>query len=112
MESIPIELIFNWDQTGLNLVPTPSWTMEEKGAKRVEIKGLNDKWQITGVFCGTICSDFLPFQLIYGGKTDRCHPSFSFPSDWVISHSSNHWSNESTMLEYIHGVIILYVDGV
>ena len=47
MESIPIELIFNWDQTGLNLVPTPSWTMEEKGAKRVEIKGLNDKRQIT-----------------------------------------------------------------
>lgn len=112
MENIPIELIFNWDQTGLNLVPTPSWTMEKRGSKRVEIKGLNDKRQITGVFCGTICGDFLPFQLIYGGKTHRCHPSFSFPSDWVISHSSNHWSNESTMLEYIHGIIIPYVDGV
>ncbi len=112
MENIPIELIFNLDQTGLNLVPTPSWTMEKKGSERVEIKAFNDKRQITGVFCWTICGDFLPFQLIYAGKTDRCHPSFSFPSDWVISHSSNHWSNERTMLEYIHGVIIPYVDSV
>lgn len=41
MEEIPFELIFNWDQTGLNLIPASSWTMEHKGSKRVEIKGLN-----------------------------------------------------------------------
>ena len=27
MEDIPSELIFNWDQTGLNLVPSSSWTV-------------------------------------------------------------------------------------
>ena len=43
MEEIPPQLIFNWDQTGLNLVPVASWTMELKGSKRVEIKGLDDK---------------------------------------------------------------------
>jgi hypothetical protein len=43
MEEIPIELIFNWDQTGLNLVPVSSWTMASKGSKRVEIQGLTDK---------------------------------------------------------------------
>jgi len=29
--SIPDSLIINWDQTGVNLVPSGKWTMEEKG---------------------------------------------------------------------------------
>ena len=95
MEGIPIDLIFNWDQTGLNLVPVSSWTMTSTGSKRVEIQGLTDKRQITGVFCGTLLGEFLPPQLIYGGKTDRCLPTFKFPEDWLISHTQNHWSNES-----------------
>ena len=32
-EKIPPSLIFNWDQTGLNLVPGSNWTMERKGTK-------------------------------------------------------------------------------
>ena len=31
MEEIPPELIFNWDQTGINIVPGSSWTIELKG---------------------------------------------------------------------------------
>ena len=49
--------------------------------------------------------DFLPVQLIYTGKTKRCHPPFSFPKDWLISHTPNHWSNEESMIDYI-------IDGV
>ena len=30
--NIPPQLIINWDQTGLNVVPTSSWTMEEQGS--------------------------------------------------------------------------------
>lgn len=111
MEDVPAELIFNWDQTGLNLVPASPWTMASKGSKRIEMKGLNDKRQITAVFCGTILGDFLPLQLIYGGKTNRCHAQYSFPSDWHITHSDNHWSNEATMLSYIEQVIVPYVDS-
>ena len=33
MNDIPPELIFNWDQTGINLVPTALWTMDKKGKK-------------------------------------------------------------------------------
>ena len=58
MEEIPSDLICNWHQTGLNLIPASSWTMEEKGSRRVEIKGLNDKCQITAVFCGTLNGEF------------------------------------------------------
>ena len=50
MEEIPPQLIFEWDQTGIKLVLSTSWTMNEQGAKRVELVGLSDKRQITAVF--------------------------------------------------------------
>ena len=62
MEEIPPELASNWDKTGINLVPVSSWTMDESGTKRVEVKEVNDKRQITAVFCGTLTGDFLPLQ--------------------------------------------------
>ena len=113
MEEIPPSLILNWDQTGIKLVPSSSWTMDQRGTKHVELAGVNDKRQITAVFCGTIVGDFfLPIQLIYQGKTSRCHPNFQFPSSWDITHSPRHWSTEETMLQYIDYIIIPYVDGV
>ena len=110
MEEIPGELIMNWDQTGINLVPASSYTMEQCGSKRVEMGGAGDKRQITAVFCGTILGDFLPVQLIYKGKTPRCHPKYKFPPDWSITHSPKRWSNENTMLEYIDDIVIPYVE--
>ncbi len=92
MEEIPPELILNWDQTGIKIVPCSTWTMDQRGAKRVEMIGVNDKQQITAVFCGTLVGDFLPVQLIYKGKTPRCHPRFAFPPGWHITHSPKHWS--------------------
>ncbi|XP_011410069.1 PREDICTED: uncharacterized protein LOC105316685 [Amphimedon queenslandica] len=86
--------------------------MADKGSIRVEINGLNDKHKITAVFCGTIFGDFLPMQLMYCGKTRRCHPAFCFQEDWHITHSSNHGSNESTMLDYIHNIIVPYVENI
>ena len=64
MEDIPPSLIINWDQTGTHFVPVSQWTMEVKGAHRVEIAGLNDKRQMTMVFAGTASGDFLPAQLM------------------------------------------------
>ena len=105
MDEIPPELILNWDQTGLNLIPSSSWTMEQRGARRVEITGLNDKRMITVVFCGTLCGDFLPLQLVYRAKTERRHPKYNFPEDWHITHSANHWSTEETMKDYLNHVL-------
>ena len=53
----------------------------------------------------------MPIQLIYKGKTPRCHPHFQFPSDWHVTHSPKHWSNEETILEYIHKIIVPYVES-
>ena len=112
MEEIPSELVLNWDQTGIKLVPSNGWTMEQKGACRVEVAGLNDKRQITAVFCGSLLGHFLPVQLIYKGKTSRCHPRYEFPSNWHITHSPRHWSTEETMLQYIEHIIVPYVEQV
>ena len=60
MEDIPPELILNWDQTGIKIVPSATRMMARQDEKRVEMIGVNDKRQITAVFCGTLAGDFLP----------------------------------------------------
>ena len=66
---IPDQLVLNWDQTGLQLVPSGNWTLEEQSTKRVELKGLNDKRMITATFTCSLSGHFLPMQLLYTGKT-------------------------------------------
>ena len=109
LDEIPPALILNWDQTGINYVPVSSWTMESEGAKRVELAGKDDKRQITAVFGCSLVGDFLPPQLIYQGKTTRCLPQVEVPPDWHITYYVNHWSNESTMKDYVEKIIIPYI---
>ena len=68
------------------------------------------KRQITAIFCGALTGELLPPQLIYQGKTSACLPRYSFPDDWHVTYTPNHWSNEGTMKEYIERIIIPYVD--
>ena len=37
-------------------------------------------------------------------------PYFQFPSDWDITHSPNHWSNEVLMESYLDNIIIPYIE--
>ena len=46
MDEIPAQLVINFIQTGLNIVPVSNWTMEVKGSKRVEVPGKDSKKQI------------------------------------------------------------------
>ena len=108
-KEIPDELIINWDQTAIKYVPVSEWTMTEYKSKRVEMSGVDDKRQITATFAASLSGSFLPIQLVYEGKTPKCHPSIDFPKDWHITHSSNHWCNEETMKSYVHLVIVPYV---
>lgn len=55
---------------------------------------------------------FLSLPLIYGGKTQYCHPVYDFPDNWCVTHSENHWSNKEIMIKYIQGIIVPYVEGV
>uniref|UniRef100_A0A1X7V892 DDE-1 domain-containing protein n=1 Tax=Amphimedon queenslandica TaxID=400682 RepID=A0A1X7V892_AMPQE len=106
MEDIPSQLIINWDQTGLNYVPMSEWTMEKRGTKRVPITGISNNRQITAVFGGTSSGNFLPMQLVYQGKTIKCLPPVTFPAEWDVTYSENHWSNEDMMKSYLRKIIV------
>ena len=101
MNDIPEDLIFNWDQTSIHLVPVSEWTMEKQGTKNIIVTGVDDKRQITLVLVATMTGCFLYSQVLYEGKTARCHPSVKFPDGWDVSHTANHWSNDRSMIGYL-----------
>ena len=65
LQNIPNQLVSKWDHAAINIVPGLSWTMDQKGVKKIEIIGLDGKRQITAVVCGSLNGDVVPFQLIY-----------------------------------------------
>ena len=86
--------------------------MAEEGSKQVAITGLDDKRQITNVLAETLSAKLLPLQVIYQGTTSQCHPKVNFPKDWDITHSQNHWSNTTTMKDYISNILVPYIEAV
>ena len=107
---IPPDLIMNLDQTPLKYVPVSHHTMAKKGAKSVSIAGSSDKRCITGTFVITLAGDFLPMQLIYGGKTTQSLPRFKFPESFSLSVNSKHFSNMEESIKIINEIVLPYVD--
>ena len=111
MDEVSAQLIINWDQTGINYVPASNWTVEQVGSNRIEIIiGKDDKRQLTVVFGCSMAGDFLPPQLVYQGKANRCLPQYKFPAGWEITFTENHWSNEETTRRYIINILLSYLD--
>ena len=109
---IPDDLIINFDQTPLSYVCSPNHTLHLKGGKSVPIVGKGKSKQITGTFSCTMSGLFLPMQLIYQGKTNRCHPvGIDFPEGFNITHSKNHWSNEDKVIELLEEIIFAYAES-
>ena len=83
--------------TPVDVAPSINWSMAEEGSQRVGVAGLNDKRQVTSTLAVSLDGQFLPFQVLYQEKTDRCHPSYTFPDDLDIFHTHNHWANGETV---------------
>ena len=104
---IPPDLVVNFDQTGVVLFNPSVYTWEVRGTKRVlRASASTEKAAITAVLATSANNDILPPQLIFTGRTDRCHPEGfeSFP-DWHITHSETHWSSVQTMKDYVEKVL-------
>ena len=74
MFNIPAELILNSDQTPSSYVSVGKKTIAARGSMSVLIKGLTDKRNITLNFVISLSGEFLPVQIIYGGKTKASLP--------------------------------------
>ena len=85
--NIPDSLIINLDQTPTKYVPVGRTTLAKKNSKIVTIKGSKDKRTIIATFAISIRGDFLPMQLIYGGKVKKCLPRFKFPEKFSLSYN-------------------------
>ena len=83
--------------------------MAASGSSSVPIKGLTDKHNITLMFIVSLAGEFLPFQIIYGGKTVASLPrGFKFPTSFSLSQNPNHWSNEQETMKLVDEVINPY----
>ena len=86
---IPPVLVINIDQAPLRFYLTPTHILTKKGEASVPITNSSDYRQITGAFGISMAGEFLPIQLIYQGKTNKCHPNYNFPNDFHITHTPN-----------------------
>lgn len=106
---IPNSMIVNWDQTPLQYVPAGKYTMAETGSSKIHVAGVSDKRALTAIFSVSLSGNFLPLQLIYPGLTSRSLPTESFPDGFHITCNSTHWSNETTMLQYVELILKPYL---
>ena len=110
IHSVPEDLILNFDQTPLSYVCSASHTVHKKGQKSVPLVGKGKKKQITGTFTVTMSGLFLPMQLIYEGKSPRCLPQgITFPENFNLTCTPNHWSNEDKVIENLEKVVFPFV---
>ena len=99
--------MINLDQTAIHLVPVSSWTMSREREKSIPIAGLEDKQEITVVLATTLSGEYLPPQILYQGKTERCHRAIDFSPEWDVWHTENHRSNEATMMRNARKICFL-----
>ena len=98
---IPKSMDLNLDQTPLKYAPCSQQTLAPKNSKHVTISESSYKQGITGTFVITLVGSCLPFQLIYGGKTERSLPKFKFPNEFSLSVNEKHFSNTKESLKIL-----------
>ena len=102
-------LIINLDQTCIKYVRAARTTLAKKNTKTVSIKGTSNKRTITARFTISLQRDFLPMQLIYGGKTRKCLPQFKFPEKFSLSYNETHCSNKKEGCKLTEEILHPYI---
>ena len=83
--------VLNADQMGLVLLQSRNHTWVEKGTKSVGVLAGGEKRQITALPLVSADGQLIVIQLIFGGKTMRCHPVGALPAGLLYDHSLSHW---------------------
>ena len=111
-QNIPKSLVvLNGDQT-----PPPKYvtvgrtTMAPKNLTCVGLAGSTDKCSITLTLTVTLDGKILPFQIIYGGKTDQSLLKITFPAKFSTSINEKHYSNTDEVIKHLQEIVIPYVN--
>ena len=91
--NIPKSLVLNSNQTPSKYVTVGRTTIAPKNSARVGLAGSTEKRNNTLTLTVTPDGKILPFQIIYGGKTDQLLPKITFPAKFSTSVNEKHYSN-------------------
>ena len=108
---IPNHLVMNLDQVLLKYVPATNHTMAKNNSSSVPIIGSSDKRSITDTFIVTLDGQFLPMQLIYGGKTPKSLPNFEFPDSFSLCVNPKHFSNTQESIKVVTEIVVPCVEN-
>ena len=102
--------MLNSDQTPskYDIVGRP--TMAPKNSTRVGLVGRTDKRSIALTLTVTLDGKILPFQIIYGGKTDQSLLKTAFPAKFSTSVNEMHYSNTEEVIKYLQEIVVPYVN--
>ncbi|XP_050408299.1 uncharacterized protein LOC126823474 isoform X2 [Patella vulgata] len=107
---IPKELIINFSQVHLNIVPVSNWTTSIESLSSQTNKDL-ENCEVTAVLASTASGKLIPPLVLYGGETDICCPEYQFPNNWHVSHINHQW-DEQSMIDYAKNVLRQYIDNI
>lgn len=109
--TIILQLTVNFDQIGNYILPSNGSTFHDRGAEQVDIIAKDEKRAYTLLVASTADGDFLPFQQVWSGATERSLPSENAPCmqearergfDFAFAKSdkkTSHYSTLKTMKE-------------
>jgi hypothetical protein len=73
------QLNVNFNQIGNHILPSNCYTFHDRGAEQVDIVAKDEKHAYTLLVASTADGDFLPFQQVWSGASDRSIPSHNAP---------------------------------
>lgn len=72
-----LQLIINFDQMGVYILPNGNSTFHDWGANQVDIVAKDEKHAYTLLVASTPNGDFLLFQQVWAGASDKSQPSLN-----------------------------------
>lgn len=103
-------LVLNLDEYSQSIIPAYKYTLAPKGSKIINNVNYNDKRNISGCLAIALNGNFLPCQLIYKGKTNRCFQKNIPSSVKITRREDKSWANSETVIHFISNIIIPYVN--
>lgn len=109
VHSIPPELVLNRDHSGLNLVPSGSYTLAEVGSKRVKMVGLEDKKQITATFLSLVVVNSYLSNCCTPERQRDATPGFRFHLRLMFGTAQIIGQMQNAQKRFITKVVVPYV---